>query len=187
MIAKPRTMPQNLVEQLYSLPENGKAEIVHGEIVCMSPTGGKPGRTGGKIYIRLDAYERQTGRGYAFPDNVGFMVNLPNRHSFSPDAAFYRGEVIDEDFLPGAPIFAVEVRSKNDYGAQAEIAIREKIADYFRAGTQVVWDVDVLRDKLIRVYRAEEPTNPTIYRRGEMAEAEPALPGWRMAVDEIFK
>ena len=187
MIAKTRTTTENLVEQLYALPENGKAEIVNGEIVRMSPTGGKPGRTGGKIYIRLDEYERQTGRGYAFPDNVGFTVNLPNRHSFSPDAAFYMGEVVDEDFLPGAPIFAVEVRSKNDYGPQAEAAIREKIADYFRAGTQVVWDVDGLRDKLIRVYRADDPANPTIYRRGEMAEAEPALPGWRIPVDEIFK
>jgi len=187
MITQTRTTTENLVEQLYTLPENGKAEIVNGEIVQMSPTGGKPGRTGGKIYIRLDAYERQTGRGYAFPDNVGFTVNLPNRSSFSPDAAFYTGEVVDEDFLPGAPIFAVEVRSKNDYGPQAEAAIREKIADYFRAGTQVVWDVDVLRDKLIRVYRADAPANPTIYRRGDMAEAEPALLGWRMSVDEIFK
>ena len=187
MIANVHTTKEKLVEQLYTLPDHGKAEIVNGEIVQMSPTGGKPGRTGGKIYIRLDAYERQAGRGYAFPDNVGFIVNLPNRHSFSPDAAFYSGEVIDEDFLLGAPIFAVEVRSKNDYGPQAEIAIREKIADYFRAGTQVVWDVDVLWGKLIRVYRSADPAHPTIYRRGEIAEAEPALPSWRMAVDEIFK
>src|SRR5436190_8795973 len=110
MIAKTRTTAEKLVEQLYTLPENGKAEIINGEIVRMPPTGGKPGRTCGKIYIRLDEYERQTGRGYAFPDNVGFTVNLPNRNSFSPDAAFYTGEVVDEDFLPGAPIFAVEVR-----------------------------------------------------------------------------
>lgn len=187
MSTKVRVTTEELIGQLHSVPENGKAEIINQEIVRMSPTGGKPGRTGGKIYIRLDEYERQTERGYAFPDNVGFTVNLPNRNSFSPDAAFYTGEVVDEDFLPGAPIFAVEVRSKNDYGPQAEKAIREKIADYFRAGAQVVWDVDVLRDKLIRVYRSTDPAHPTMYRHGEMAEAEPALPGWRMLVDEIFK
>ena len=95
MITQTRTTTENLVEQLYTLPENGKAEIVNGEIVQMPPTGGKLGRTGGKIYIRLDAYERQTGRGYAFPDNVGFTVNLPNRNSFSPDAVFYTGGVDD--------------------------------------------------------------------------------------------
>ena len=44
-------------------------------------------------------------------------------------------------FLEGAPVFAVEVRSENDYGAAAE---REMAA---------------------------------IYRRGDTAEAEPAVPG----------
>jgi Uma2 family endonuclease len=181
------TPPQELIEALHQLPEQGKAEIIDGEIVHMSPTGGKPGRVGGRIYIRLDAYERQTGRGYAFPDNVGFIVNLPNRTSFSPDAAFYVGELAEEDFLNGAPIFAVEVRSKNDYGRLAEAAIRAKISDYFSAGTLVVWDVDALRQKLIRVYRASDPDHPQIYRRGDVAEAEPALPGWRLPVDSIFE
>jgi hypothetical protein len=46
--------------------------------------------------------------------------------------------------------------------------------------------VDVLREGWIRVYRADDPENPTIYRRGEVAEAEPAVPGWRMPVDELF-
>jgi hypothetical protein len=31
-----------------------------------------------------------------------------------------------------------------------------------------------------------EPNRPTVYRRGEVAEAEPALPGWSMPVDELF-
>ena len=34
--------------------------------------------------------------------------------------------------------------------------------------------VDVLRDELIRVYRADSPIEPAIYRRNEIAEAEPA-------------
>ena len=28
--------------------------------------------------------------------------------------------------------------------------------------------------------------SPTVYRRGDLAEAEPALPGWTFPVDEIF-
>jgi Uma2 family endonuclease len=186
MLTQLSTAKDALVEELHEVPEDGKAEIVGGKVVRMSPTGGKPGRAGGKIYIRLDEYERQTGLGYAFPDNVGFLVNLPNRNSFSPDAAFYIGELVEEDFLPGAPIFAVEVRSKHDYGPAAEHAIRDKINDYFLAGALVVWDVDVLRAKLVRVYRSSDPGNPAIYRRDDMAEAEPALPGWRMAVDEML-
>lgn len=180
------TKTEATIEDLYRVPEDGKAEIVNGELVLMPPTGGVPGRAGGRIYRSLDDYERVVGGGYAFPDNVGFVVNLPNRRSFSPDAAFYVGELKGGLFLDGAPVFAVEVRSSSDYGAKAERAMAAKRADYFAAGTLVVWDVDVLREELVRVYRASDPANPKVYRRGEVAEAEPAVPGWRMPVDDIF-
>jgi Uma2 family endonuclease len=61
-----------------------------------------------------------------------------------------------------------------------------KRADYFAAGTLVVWDVDLLSEQPVRVYRAADPDHPTIYRRGDLAEAEPALPGWFMPVDDIL-
>jgi Uma2 family endonuclease len=80
----------------------------------------------------------------------------------------------------------VEVRSAGDYGRKAEAEIAQKIADYFAAGTLVVWDVDLLNEDLVRVYRATEPNKPVIYRRGETAEAEPAVPGWTMSVDALF-
>src|SRR6266702_3482467 len=73
----------------------------------------------------------------------------------------------------GAPVFAVEVRSENDYGLAAERAMAEKRADYFACGTQVVWDVDMLSEHVVKVYRASDPDHPTIYRHGEIAEAEP--------------
>jgi hypothetical protein len=40
------------------------------------------------------------------------------------------------EFLEGAPVFAVEIRSKSDYGPAAERAMQEKRADYFACGTQ---------------------------------------------------
>ena len=42
------------------------------------------------------------------------------------------------------------------------------------------------REHLVRVYRSSDPSTAIIYRRGEHAEAEPALPGWTMAVDDLF-
>jgi Uma2 family endonuclease len=89
-------------------------------------------------------------------------------------------------FLEGAPVFAVEVRSEGDYGPAAERAMAEKRRDYFAAGTLVVWDVDVLRDEIVRVYRASDPEKPTLYPRGEIAEAEPAIPGWTFPVNDLF-
>lgn len=61
-----------------------------------------------------------------------------------------------------------------------------KRADYFAAGTLVVWDVDLDSEWVVRVYRASDPLTPTIYKRGQLAEAEPALPGWTMPVDDLF-
>ncbi|HEY6247177.1 MAG TPA: Uma2 family endonuclease [Pyrinomonadaceae bacterium] len=181
------TKTEATVDDLYRVPENGKAELVNGELVLMPPTGGVPGRASGKIFISLSEYEQRVGGGYAFPDNVGFIVNLPNRRSFSPDTAFYKGELRGGLFLEGAPVFAVEVRSSDDYGPAAEKRMAQKRADYFAAGTLVVWDVDVLRAKVVRVFRANEPTNPRVYKSTDSGDAEPALPGWRMHLKEIFE
>ena len=164
---------------------SGKAELIHGEIVEMSPTGGLPGYAAGEIFVSLRMYARSNRSGYAVADNVGFIVNLPHRRSFCPDAAFYVGE-LSMRFVDGAPSFAVEVRSEGDYGARAEKEMAEKRADYFAAGTQVVWDVDLLSADVVRAYRADRPSEPSKFRRDEIAEAEPALPGWRMAVNDLF-
>lgn len=180
------TKPKARIQDLYYLPENGKAEIVNGELIVMPPTGFLPSRAAGAIYSSLRDYERRTQRGFAFPDNTGFKVDLPNRESFSPDASFYTGVPTGMKFLEGAPIFAVEVRSEGDYGPKAEKEMAAKRSDYFAAGTLVVWYVDLLNDDTIKVYRATDPDNPTIYRRGQAAEAEPVLPGWKMPVDELF-
>jgi Uma2 family endonuclease len=59
-------------------------------------------------------------------------------------------------------------------------------ADYFAYGTLVVWDVDLQSEDVIKSYKASDPDHPVIFRRGEIADAEPAVPGWRMAVDALF-
>ncbi len=174
------------IEDLYHVPGNGKAEIVNGELRLMSPTGALPSRAAFEIAVSLRGHARSTGVGRAYPDNTGFVVDLPNRKSFSPDAAYYLGPDTGGKFLEGAPIFAVEVRSEGDYGPAAEGEMATKRGDYFAAGTQVVWDVDVLRAEVVRVYRATDPDNPKVYRRRELAEAEPAVPGWTMPVDDLF-
>jgi len=180
------TKPRATVEDLYHVPDNKKAELVDGELVIMAPTGFLPSRASLNIAASLRLYERRTGLGYAFADNAGFTVSLPRRQSFSPDAAFYTGSHTGMRFLEGAPVFAAEISSESDDGPAAERALANKRADYFAAGTLVVWDVDLLNTDAIKVYRASAPDQPTVYRRGEVAEAEPALPGWRMPVEELF-
>ena len=180
------TKTRATIEDLYKLPDGAKAELVNGEIVLMSPTGGDPGYAGDEIFFSLRQYAKQTGKGRAVGDNKAFRVHLPNRESFSPDAAYYVGPDPGMRFYEGAPIFAVEVRSENDYGQIAERAISQKRADYFAAGTLVVWDIDLRSPDVVKSYDAASPNAPKIFRRGEIADAEPDLPGWRINVDDLF-
>ena len=178
------TKVEATIEDLYRV--HGKAELVNGEIVLMPPTGDEPARAAGAVFVSLRLQEGKAA-GRAYSDNVGFRVHLPNRDSFSPDAGWFIGPSSGMKFLQGAPVFAVEVRSEHDYSANAERALAAKRADYFAAGTLVVWDVDLLSTEVIKSYNASNPEAPKIFRRGETADAEPAVPSWRMSVDELFK
>jgi len=173
------------IADLYKVP--GKAELVNGEIVHMSPASAGHGRASIRILQSLLEYEERTKSGCAFGDNIGFVVDLPHRQSFSPDVAYFFGSYNDDEFVDGAPAFAVEVRSPEESGPAAERKLAAKRDDYFAAGTQVVWDVDMIRDKVIRVHRAASPDQPTTYAIGDTAEAEPALSDWTMAVADLLR
>jgi Uma2 family endonuclease len=179
------TKQRATIEDLYNVPENGKAELVDGKLVKMSPTGYLPNRAAGTIYLSLRIYE-QHETGVALTDNIGYTVNLPNRDSFSPDVSWLSGTYDGMKFIVGAPTFAVEVRSENDYGPKAEREIKRKIKDYCAAGTLVVWDVDLQSADVITAYRADDSNNPRIFRRNDTANAEPAVPGWRFPVADLF-
>ena len=177
---------QATVEDLYLV--EGKAELVHGKIETMGPTGENHAIISGVIYISLYNYSKRTGLGRAFPDNTGFLCDLPDRKSFSPDASFYddRKPRSGRKFLPEPPLFAVEIRSENDYGRMAELKMAEKRQDYFAAGTKAVWDVDPDGPVVIRLYLEGSPESPLEFCRGEIAHAEPILNGWSIPVDEIL-
>src|SRR2546427_3382285 len=125
----------------------GKGELIGGRIVHFMASGFKPNKVAGRIFRSLGDHADLKG-GHAFTDNMGFaIIELPSgRESFSPDASYYDGPMPADEmlFIKGPPTFAVEVRSKTDYSAAAESEMAEKRADYFAAGTKVVWDVDPL-------------------------------------------
>jgi Uma2 family endonuclease len=175
------------LDDLYQV--EGKAELIGGRIVQLMASGVLPARVAGRLYLRLEIHVEQIGRGSAYPDGLGYAVpELPSgRESFQPDASYYDGPMPHDlmRFIEGPPTFAAEVRSENDYGPAAELEMAAKRADYFAAGTLVVWDVDPLAET-IAVYRQSAPDQPTIFKRGQQADAEPAVPGWRLAVDALF-
>ncbi|MCA1616345.1 MAG: Uma2 family endonuclease [Acidobacteria bacterium] len=138
------TKTEATIDGLYKVKT--KAEIVNGEIVHMSPTGNLPNYAAGEVFVSLRAYVKERKGGRAISDNAAFVVNLPHRKSFSPDAAFYVGPD------PGMKFF----------------------------------EVDLLGEDVVRSYSADAPDRPRVFRRGETADAEPAVPGWSMPVNDLF-
>ena len=162
-----------------------KAEIVNGEMLVIGPSGGMPANAAGNILLSLMDHEANGG-GSAFGSRLAYILDLPHRQAICPDVSWYTGPPGGSDFPRGAPVFAVEVRDWIEYDDEAERRYAAKRADYFAAGTQVVWDVDVIHENLIRAYRAADPDHATVFREGEIADAEPAVPGWRFSVSELF-
>ena len=176
------------LDDLYRV--DGKAELINGRIVRLMPSGDAPNSAAFEIAVSLRDYARRAGTGAAYTDGIGFALKRPlasGRQSFSPDVAFHTGPRPQNrmKFIDGSPTFAVEVRSENDYGNAAEIAMAAKRADYLAAGTLAVWDVDPVARR-VTVYRGDPDVPAAVYVAGQQAEAEPAVPGWRMAVDDIF-
>jgi Uma2 family endonuclease len=184
-----RTSPQvrETIDDLHRV--DGKAELIDGRIIHFMPTGHLPNLVAGRIFRRLADYADEAGSGFVYTDNAGFAVPelSSGRESFSPDVSLYTGPPPSNRmrFIDGPPTFAAEVRSEGDYGPAADRAYAAERADYFEAGTLVVWDVDPVGE-VIRSYRHERPDAPDTFSRGQDADAEPAVPGWRAAVDALF-
>ena len=178
------TSAKATINDLYRVRD--KAEIVDGEIVVMSPTGGLPGMAGGhrlRKSSRVPALGRWRVR---LPRRRGVRGRLAEPKILQSRRGLPPGPRPTMKFVEGAPVFAVEVRSEEDYGPAAEQERARKRAHYFAARTLVVWDVDLQGSETIRSYQAGGAT-PRVFRRSDLADAEPALPGWRFRIDELFE
>ena len=108
----------------------GKAELIAGRIVHLMPTGRKPSRVASRIFRSLDDHAEAAGRGEAYADNRDSpSVRWPPAVNRSPRTPpIFSGPFSSDEmrFLDGAPTFAVEVRSENDFGDAAEAAMAAK-------------------------------------------------------------
>lgn len=166
---------------------DGKAELIGGRIVESMASGILPSALAFEIALSLRTFAKVSKVGHAFPDGIGYAMPYPlmnGRESFSPDASFIERALSPQSmkFIEGPPTFAVEVRSENDYGRSAETAMADKRADYFEAGTLAVWDVD----PIAKTITLHTPSSETVFRTGDLAHAEPALPGWTLDVAALF-
>jgi Uma2 family endonuclease len=174
------------IDDLYGV--EGKAELIGGRIVRYKASGYLPSRVAFRIARKLEEYAEANGD-VAAPDGLGYAIPeiSSGRESFEPDASYYNRPLPAnrQRFIDGPPTFAVEVRSENDYGQGADAEYVSKRRDYFEAGTRTVWDVDPIARTVTR-YSADSPTTPVVFKDGDKADAEPAVPGWSVDVAWLF-
>jgi Uma2 family endonuclease len=176
---------QYTADDLLTMPDGERYELVDGELVETNPMGGKAGWTAGEVFGRLREHAKSHG-GWAFPDGVSYQCYAedPNRVR-RPDASFVAAGRFPNDEVPDghiriAPNLAVEVVSPHDVFSEVEL----KVEEYLLAGVQAVW---VLSPPTRRVWiYPGDGGRPYQLQSTDELTADDVLPGFRCLVAELF-
>ena len=102
----------------------------------------------------------------------------------APDVFFVSNEQLEgqnfNSYIVGAPLLAVEVKSKNE----TLDSLLDKAAEYLQAGSQQVWIVQPGRGRVLVLSQDESEIS---YRAGESISGGEALPGLEVPVTEVFR
>jgi Uma2 family endonuclease len=155
-----------------------------GTIVVMSPAGSYSSNRSTRIVTQLQQWADKNDSGAVFDSSGGFR--LPNGAVRAPDAAWVSATRLQrlppeakEGFLPLAPDFAVEVRSKND--ARSELVA--KMEEYLNNGTRLGWLIDPY-DETVSVFQ-EEKSVETMDQPSALS-GEPVLPGFTCDLSRVW-
>ena len=171
-------------EDLFLMGENSPCELVRGEVIQMSPSGGVHGKLTVRIGTLLEVYARPRHLGVVCGAETGFILERDPDTVRGPDVSFVRQDRIPpegepEGYWPFAPDLAVEIISPNDRYREVE----EKVEDYLKAGVRLVWIVNP-GARTITVHRL--PPAVHILRIGDRLTGEDVIPGFEAAVSEVF-
>ena len=163
---------------------DGPSELVHGEVLYLSPAGGRHGRIARNVAFALNAFVEPRGVGEVFTEGTGFALPPFDDVVRSPDTAYVQaGRLPAEDlpagWVPIAPDLVVEVLSPDETHSM----VMEKLDDYFAGGTTLAWVVDPRR-RGVEVHAAGQPVRWVAYE-GTLDGA-PVLPEFAMPVAAVF-
>lgn len=160
-------------------------EIIDGQRVRTPPMG---------VYAIWTACRLARFLGNFADENLGrtimeaiFHLPAPINRDRRPDIAFVSYERWAKDRpIPATenawnvvPNLATEVVSPTDSVDELE----QKIAEYFRAGVQLVWVVHPTRTK-VHIYHS--PTQITVLSRDEVLDGGAVVPGFQLALSQLF-
>ena len=159
-------------------------ELIRGEVLRMSPTGGKHGVIAHRIGRLLGNWAERQGVGLVFAAETGFKLATDPDTVRAADVALVLNERIPatgvpDSFWDGAPDLAVEVLSPNDSPSD----VLDKVRDYLAAGAEQVWVADP-KSSTISVYRSLQDVQTLTER--ETLEGVGVVAGFRCGVGEFF-
>ena len=167
---------------------DGRYELVQGEVVEMSPVNDPHGAVAGYIVTAFNNYSRPRRAGWARVE-TGYWLSRDPDTVRGPDVSFRlrsrsEGKAPDTGFFPGAPDIAVEVVSPSNRAAQVERKVRE----YLAAGAQRVWAVyPPTRRTGRRVVVHYADGTAVTYTGDDVITDEALLPGFSLPLSEIFE
>ena len=172
-------------EELARLPEDGRRyELVHGKLIRMSPSSIRPSAVVGKMMFRLSTFVERRKLGVYGSGEGGFRLASEPDTVRAPDVWFLRAERVPvgglpDGFFPGAPDLAVEVLSPTD----RFVDVLQKVEDYLRAGTQLVWVIDP-EGRSAGVFRPGGM--PSLLGEDGVLDGEGVVPGFTVALRELL-
>lgn len=173
------------VEEFERLPpDDGRTELVRGQVVREPPAGYVHGRRGNDLAYRLTRFVRENELGIVVAAETGFVLSKRSRIVRAPDIAFIAAEHTDREdrstsYFPGAPDLAVEIMFPGNTHSEMDA----KIKDFLDAGTRLIW-VLYPRDRTVGVYRPGR--EEVLLQTGDVLIGEDVLPGFKVSVGELF-
>ena len=166
------------LEHLQTQHPDCRLELVGGKIIFMSLSGYESDevafRVGGKLWSWIEP--RKLGR--VTGSSAGFSL----ANTRAPDVSFVRAERLPrapQGYATIPPNLMVEVKSPTDSREE----LQDKIAEFIDQGTVVGILVNP-DDLTVTVYRLNQA--PEVLRDGDVLTIPELLPGWEVAIAELW-
>jgi Uma2 family endonuclease len=171
-------------EELFALGDIGRAELVKGELIRMTPTGHPHGHYEVNFVLSLGAFVRQHELGRVLSGEVGIYTQRNPDTVRGADVAFISNErlaqVQSQGYLDVAPELVVEIMSPDDRWSK----VTEKLEEYFAAGVRTIWVADPRRQRVYVYHSLTEAERLTVEDKLSGGDV---LPGFEVAVAELFE
>jgi Uma2 family endonuclease len=176
-------------EQLLAMPEDGVERwLIRGQLRERPMT--KRNRFHAEITAKISqlllnwlAHQPQP-RGKVYAGEAGCRLQRDPDTTFGIDVVYVTADIVsaipeETTLIEGIPTLAVEILSPLDKKEEVD----EKIDQYLQVGVPLIWIVDS-HFQTVTVHRPGE--EPELFNRSQELTGDPQLPGFRVAVADLF-